>query len=221
MGTPMHGQFMLRHHGTATGHGYGYGHGAWQGNGIAVQQLSNESDFRNSSSPQAFLPRERRMPSPISEGAPSPNWLADGMGEMQMDVDSPGGTPPTHSHSNYQSPSQPPNPDYGAGQGQHRPPTSSPTHACPPYATSQTHNHNTQHLYSQPLTQSPSPKKGHNRSRFSLRNWNAGDGEAGAAEAEADVRVATAKRGFSMGYRSDCDKCRMKVPGHFSHIVGC
>ncbi|PYI29130.1 hypothetical protein BP00DRAFT_427825 [Aspergillus indologenus CBS 114.80] len=24
---------------------------------------------------------------------------------------------------------------------------------------------------------------------------------------------------FSMGYRSDCDKCRRKVPGHYSHII--
>ncbi|KAL4900505.1 hypothetical protein BDW74DRAFT_161530 [Aspergillus multicolor] len=27
--------------------------------------------------------------------------------------------------------------------------------------------------------------------------------------------------GFSMGYRADCDKCRRKVPGHYSHIIGC
>jgi hypothetical protein len=27
------------------------------------------------------------------------------------------------------------------------------------------------------------------------------------------------KIGFSMGYRADCEKCQMKVPGHYSHIV--
>ncbi|KAH8698318.1 hypothetical protein BGW36DRAFT_294278 [Talaromyces proteolyticus] len=27
------------------------------------------------------------------------------------------------------------------------------------------------------------------------------------------------KIGFSMGYRADCEKCRMKIPGHYSHIV--
>lgn len=27
------------------------------------------------------------------------------------------------------------------------------------------------------------------------------------------------KISFSMGYRADCEKCRMKVPGHYSHIV--
>ena len=29
----------------------------------------------------------------------------------------------------------------------------------------------------------------------------------------------TKKVSFSMGYRSDCDKCRNKVPGHYSHII--
>lgn len=27
------------------------------------------------------------------------------------------------------------------------------------------------------------------------------------------------KLGFSTGFRSDCDKCRMKVPGHYSHVI--
>lgn len=27
------------------------------------------------------------------------------------------------------------------------------------------------------------------------------------------------KISFSMGYRADCDKCRRKVPGHYSHII--
>lgn len=29
----------------------------------------------------------------------------------------------------------------------------------------------------------------------------------------------TKKVSFSMGYRADCDKCRNKIPGHYSHIV--
>lgn len=24
---------------------------------------------------------------------------------------------------------------------------------------------------------------------------------------------------FSMGYRQDCDKCRMRLPGHYAHIL--
>ncbi|RJE18926.1 hypothetical protein PHISCL_08744 [Aspergillus sclerotialis] len=29
----------------------------------------------------------------------------------------------------------------------------------------------------------------------------------------------TKKVSFSMGYRADCDKCRNKIPGHYSHII--
>ncbi|KAF2500558.1 hypothetical protein BU16DRAFT_557020 [Lophium mytilinum] len=29
----------------------------------------------------------------------------------------------------------------------------------------------------------------------------------------------TDKRKFSMGYRDDCDKCRARVPGHYSHFL--
>lgn len=50
-------------------------------------------------------------------------------------------------------------------------------------------------------------KKGHQRNKHSLRNYTGFDVEQGA------------KRTFSMGYRADCEKCRNKVPGHFSHIV--
>ncbi|RAL15650.1 uncharacterized protein BO97DRAFT_441029 [Aspergillus homomorphus CBS 101889] len=31
--------------------------------------------------------------------------------------------------------------------------------------------------------------------------------------------TSSKKVAFSMGYRSDCDKCRRKVPGHYSHII--
>lgn len=27
------------------------------------------------------------------------------------------------------------------------------------------------------------------------------------------------KMTISMGYRADCEKCRMKVPGHYNHFV--
>ncbi|KAJ0418035.1 hypothetical protein BJY00DRAFT_288438 [Aspergillus carlsbadensis] len=30
---------------------------------------------------------------------------------------------------------------------------------------------------------------------------------------------STKKLAFSMGYRADCDKCRRRVPGHYSHII--
>jgi hypothetical protein len=54
-------------------------------------------------------------------------------------------------------------------------------------------------------------KKGHSRSKHSLRNWTGSGGESGNG--------IGMKRSFTMGYRSDCEKCQNKVPGHFSHII--
>lgn len=52
---------------------------------------------------------------------------------------------------------------------------------------------------------SPSPsKKGHTRSRHTVNNWTLHSGM---------------KKSFSIGYRGDCEKCRLKVPGHFNHII--
>lgn len=49
-----------------------------------------------------------------------------------------------------------------------------------------------------------SHRKGHTRSRHTVNTWTWQPGM---------------KRSFSIGYRSDCDKCRDKVPGHFNHII--
>ncbi|KOS19852.1 hypothetical protein ESCO_005612 [Escovopsis weberi] len=54
---------------------------------------------------------------------------------------------------------------------------------------------------------SPSPgsaKKGHVRSKHTIDSWTWQPGM---------------KKSFSIGYRADCEKCRLKVPGHFNHIV--
>ncbi|KAK4233504.1 hypothetical protein C8A03DRAFT_19433 [Achaetomium macrosporum] len=51
----------------------------------------------------------------------------------------------------------------------------------------------------------PSPKKGHTRSKHTVNSWTA--------------LQPGMKRSFSIGYRADCEKCRMKVPGHFNHII--
>jgi hypothetical protein len=55
-------------------------------------------------------------------------------------------------------------------------------------------------------------KKGHARSKHSLRNW---DGFGGQVSSQGTAP----KKTFSIGYRADCEKCRNKVPGHFSHII--
>ncbi|KAL6875281.1 hypothetical protein J3F83DRAFT_759810 [Trichoderma novae-zelandiae] len=52
---------------------------------------------------------------------------------------------------------------------------------------------------------SPSPgRRGHTRSRQTIdgRTWQEG-----------------MKTSFIMGYRADCERCRLKVPGHFNHVV--
>lgn len=49
-----------------------------------------------------------------------------------------------------------------------------------------------------------SHRKGHTRSRHTVNSWTWQPGM---------------KRSFSIGFRSDCDKCRDKVPGHFNHII--
>lgn len=40
------------------------------------------------------------------------------------------------------------------------------------------------------------------------------------AEEPPHLAAPSAKKkvSFAMGYRADCDKCRQKVPGHYSHI---
>jgi len=51
-------------------------------------------------------------------------------------------------------------------------------------------------------------KKGHTRSKHSFKSWGSGP----------DSEMVGGKR-FVMGFRSDCEKCQKKVPGHFSHII--
>ncbi|KAL6890644.1 hypothetical protein GGI43DRAFT_415375 [Trichoderma evansii] len=54
-------------------------------------------------------------------------------------------------------------------------------------------------------THSPSPaRRGHMRSKHTIDSWTWQPGM---------------KKSFSIGYRADCEKCRLKVPGHFNHIV--
>lgn len=51
----------------------------------------------------------------------------------------------------------------------------------------------------------PSPsRRGHMRSKHTINTWTWQPGM---------------KRSFAIGYRADCEKCRLKVPGHFNHII--
>lgn len=109
-----------------------------------------EADFADDEGIVDRFRRNRRLPSPISEGETSPSVIVEGMGEMQVDVERHDGSPET-------------------------------------------------------------PRKGHTRSKHSLRPWTGPGGDPGEG--------GMMKRSFTMGYRSDCEKCRLKVPGHFSHII--
>lgn len=46
------------------------------------------------------------------------------------------------------------------------------------------------------------------------------DGSTMSTLGEGDANSANTniKRGISMGYRPDCEKCRLKVPGHMNHF---
>lgn len=68
------------------------------------------------------------------------------------------------------------------------------------------------HSMSQEMERETPTKKGHHRSKHSVRTW------MGTAE-EVAPSSGVMKRSFSMGYRADCEKCRQRVPGHFSHII--
>ncbi|KAK3401820.1 hypothetical protein B0T20DRAFT_123698 [Sordaria brevicollis] len=57
-----------------------------------------------------------------------------------------------------------------------------------------------------PKTVSPPNKRGHQRSKHTVSSWTM-------------PNQPGMKRSFSIGYRDDCEKCRMKVPGHFNHII--
>ncbi|KAH6644919.1 hypothetical protein BKA67DRAFT_664776 [Truncatella angustata] len=57
---------------------------------------------------------------------------------------------------------------------------------------------------SAPATPSPRSKFGHSRSKHTLNSWTLQPGM---------------KKSFSIGYRADCEKCRLKIPGHFNHII--
>lgn len=69
-----------------------------------------------------------------------------------------------------------------------------------------------ENAYQEPDKETPT-KKGHQRSKHSLRQWT------GFGHDMTGNGAGTIKRSFSMGYRADCEKCRNKVPGHFSHII--
>lgn len=73
--------------------------------------------------------------------------------------------------------------------------------------SSEQHSHNessSDHTMDVEAPAGPTPRKGHTRSRHTLNSW---------------TQVPGMKKSFSIGFRTDCEKCRQKVPGHFNHII--
>ena len=58
---------------------------------------------------------------------------------------------------------------------------------------------------SAPASPSPRGKYGHCRSKHTVNSWTSNQ--------------LGMKKSFSIGYRADCEKCRLKTPGHFNHII--
>jgi len=78
-------------------------------------------------------------------------------------------------------------------------------HACNHEATSDTSMQQSWHD-GQSSPHSPSAnRKGHARSRHTLGSPST---------------VPSISKTLSMGYRTDCDKCRDRVPGHYNHFLG-
>jgi hypothetical protein len=139
--------------------------------------------------------QNRRLPSPISESGGEDGSL----GSPQMILDSSGHSMGHLSHLTHQHPllSTLPARSSSAAEMRHG---VSPEREGTPGAESP--NGNAMDVES-PAT--PSPRKGHVRSKHTVNSWTA---------LEPGM-----KRSFSIGYRADCEKCRMKVPGHFNHII--
>lgn len=136
--------------------------------------------------------QNRRLPSPISECGGEDDL--DGPG---MIIDSPpdrAGSLSQVTHHHPMLAGLPPRASSAAAEGGHLGREDSPG--------GDSQNGNAMDLESRAT---PSPKKGHTRSRHTLSSWTA--------------LQPGMKRSFSIGYRADCEKCQKKVPGHFNHIV--
>lgn len=129
----------------------------------------------------------RRLPSPISEGDDAMSGNPITPTTMEFDA---------HCHGN---------PTPGAEyHGQHI--DSSPCQEMehPNAMMDIERHHSAQGADEEGEPTTPSPRRGHIRSRHTVNNWTWQPGM---------------KKSFSIGYRSDCEKCRLKVPGHFNHII--
>ncbi|CAI4213424.1 unnamed protein product [Parascedosporium putredinis] len=138
--------------------------------------------------------RNRRLPSPISEGEDSPFIHPVGADSPDMVLDSGFTTNLAHRLASQVSISTPCDVGQDPMANVHPEHMQSGAGADLP---------GTIDLADIPTTP-PQGRKGHIRSRHTINSWTWQPGM---------------KKSFSMGYRTDCEKCRLKVPGHFNHII--
>ena len=138
--------------------------------------------------------RNRRLPSPISEGEGSPSILPVGGDSPDMVLDSGFTTHLADRLASQVSISTP-------GEVSEDPMTNiQPEDMQPGTGSSSPVSIDIAGLPTTP----PQGRRGHIRSRHTINSWTWQPGM---------------KKTFSMGYRVDCEKCRLKVPGHFNHII--
>ena len=187
--TPIQPSFMTQVHGNSwadvpeTEHAHhpnGVHNLGHQPTPFALPPASDQSVPRTVGADEWNAVRNRRLPSPISEGEDahvrghSPGMVLDGST-----------TNLAHRLASQASITTP-----GEQKGD-------------PMGEAGAHEAETANGEAGPTTPSPG-RKGHTRSRHTIDSWTWQPGM---------------KKTFSMGYRTDCEKCRMKVPGHFNHII--
>lgn len=197
MPTPIQPSFAAQVRGQQNGWAAS-GHSQLPPNGVVnlghhVTGLSHEQAIPRAMAGEAdwqVLHNNRRLPSPISEmGDPNMQSAIDGQGCCMMMDD----------QEQFAQPNQA-SPAHGL-----MPEQLSPMHAMEhPNAMidADSHHHHGE-SDTDPSSSSPN-RRGHQRSKHTVNSWTWQPGM---------------KKSFSIGYRSDCEKCRLKVPGHFNHIV--
>ncbi|KAF5024230.1 hypothetical protein F66182_3744 [Fusarium sp. NRRL 66182] len=164
----------------------------WSGNGASNFGHQNNGYTEDQSIPRTMaggwqaVQNDRRLPSPISECDGSMACQPITPTGMEFDISPQGFTTPGMQHPNVKVEPSPPHEEY------HNVMMDVESHCSAHSADGE----------NDPTT--PSPRRGHIRSRHTVNNWTWQPGM---------------KKSFSIGYRADCEKCRLKVPGHFNHII--
>lgn len=147
--------------------------------------------------------QNRRLPSPISEtGGEDGSESFDSTPGMVLDSSM--GHVNRHGHQHPLLSSLPPRATSAMEMGSGPPASVPPRFATPNIDSDKSPESPNESAMEVDPSASTSPKKGHTRSRHTVNSWTLQPGM---------------KKSFSIGYRADCEKCRMKVPGHFNHII--